>query len=119
MPALIAKSLQLHFRGEALSGSWKAGGGANMRVAVLVAVLLATPIAMARSEPVASEWSMQIPTLKLGPSLTPDTGLEISGYSDSAGGGTGGGGYQFGNNIAAQTGALYATFQKGAFPFRR
>jgi hypothetical protein len=93
-----------------------------MRFLVIAAAALVAAAGAAQAAPsAATEWTPQIPTLRLTPPLVPDNSLNVAGgyASTYSGTGAGGGGYQFGNNIAAPSGAIYAAFQKGAFPFRR
>lgn len=90
-----------------------------MRFLVIAAAALVASVVAAQAAPSpATEWTPQIPTLTLSPPLIPDNSLNVpAGYAPAYGGI--GGGYQFGNNIAVPSGAFYALFQKGAFPFRR
>jgi hypothetical protein len=91
-----------------------------MRLVVLLMVALAAPVTTALAQPAPTDWSPQIPSLRLGPPLMPDTSLNVpGGYVSGTAAGAGSGGYQFGNNIAGPSGAFYAAFQKNAFPFRR
>ena len=90
-----------------------------MRFLVIAAAVLAASAGAAEAATDATPaLAPQIPTLRLGAPLVPDNSLAIGGYA-TAYGAAGSGGYQFGNNIAAPSGALYAAFQKRAFPFRR
>jgi len=93
-----------------------------MRIAFTTVVLGLALMGSAPAALAAEDWTPQIPSLRLPAPLTPDPGLNIgggsaAGYVPGAASG-GGGGFQFGDNIAAANGALFARFQKGAFPFR-
>lgn len=87
-----------------------------MRFIVMSAVALVAFVGAAQAATDSNEWSPQISGLHSAAPLAPDGSINVPG---AYGTGTGSSGvYQFGNNIAASSGALYAAFQKGAFPFR-
>lgn len=86
-----------------------------MRCLFVSAVAAGMLLAGAAQATTNSDWSPQIPSLRLTPPLVPDP--SSAGYAYGAGGASGIG-YQLGSNPAAASGVLYAIFQKGGFPFR-